>query len=577
MTQPTASPMPHAATAPRPVGMPPAPGQPMPGQAAHVRPVPVPTPAPAPVPGAVPGAAVPAHAPAPVAMPGQAPQMAPPMMPAMAPPAQTAPAMSPVASPSGMPAPPAPAQPGMPFPPPGQQPPMAAVPQASSVAMAPPDEASENGERALPSVTIHAFCERQETAGIINQSTRDWRMRRTNTKIYMGGLSAAIEFYRKENTPALVVIESGMRGAELFSQLEELAGVCDENTRVVVIGAANDIRLYRQLMEQGVSDYLVPPFTPLAFIRSIADLYLDPEAPFLGRSVAFFGAKGGVGSSTIAHNVAWQLSEFLQADTALVDLDASFGTTALDFKYDATSGLEEALAEPDRLDDVLLDRIMIRHTPRLSLLPASASLGRIGHDSEITEGFQTVVDVVRSVSPHVMLDLPHIWSDWTERLLTSADEVVLTATLDLACLRNTKNIVDFLKEKRPHDNEPILVVNMTGMANGITVEEFGAAVGLQPSVSFAFSPDVFVTAANEGEMISDSKQAAGTVEGFQRMASRIRTGEWPVVTAPKGGARSLLKSVGGKSSKADKPAKGEKSGKGESFIAGLLSKSKKEG
>ena len=443
------------------------------------------------------------------------------------------------------------------------------------VAVAPPDEASETGERALPSITVHAFCERQETAGVINQSTRDWRMRRTNTKIYMGGLSAAIEFYRKENTPALVVIESGMRGPELFSQLEELAGVCDENTRVVVIGAANDIRLYRQLMEQGVSDYLVPPFTPLAFIRSIAELYLDPEAPFLGRSVAFFGAKGGVGSSTIAHNVAWQLSEFLQADTSLVDMDASFGTTALDFKYDATTGLEEALAEPDRLDDVLLDRIMIRHTPRLSLLPASGSLGRVGNDMDATESFQTVVDAVRGISPHVILDLPHIWSSWTERVLTSADDVVVTATLDLASLRNTKNIVDFLKAQRPNDGEPILIVNMTGMASGITLEEFGAAVGLQPSVSFAFSPDVFVTAANEGEMITDSKQAAGTVEGFQRLASRIRTGEWPAAVAPKSSARSLLKSVSGKTTKADKGDKPK--GESKSFIAGLLSKSKKEG
>jgi len=165
-------------------------------------------------------------------------------------------------------------------------------------------------------------------------------MKRTNVKIYMGGLSAAIEFYHKENTPGLILIESGMRGPELFSQLEELASV----------------------------------FHPISLIRSMGELYSDPEKPFIGRVAAFFGAKGGVGSSTIAHNIAWALSENIQQETALVDLDASWGTTGLDFAYDASQGLEEALAEPDRLDETLLDRIMIRHTPKLSILPTAGSL-----------------------------------------------------------------------------------------------------------------------------------------------------------------------------------------------------------
>ena len=441
-----------------------------------------------------------------------------------------------------------------------------------------PEPGPEGGEKALPSITIHAFCERQDTAGVINQATRDWRMKRTNVKIYMGGLPAAIEFYRKETTPALIMIESGMRGPELFSQLEELAGVCDENTKVVVVGAANDIRLYRQLMEQGVSDYLVPPLHPISMIRSISALYLDPDAPFVGRVAAFFGAKGGVGSSTLAHNVAWQLSEHVQYDTALVDMDASFGTTSLDFHYDNSAGLEEALSEPERLDDMLLDRIMIRHTPRLSILPASGMLGKGVYSKE---SFESVVNAVRAVSPLSILDMPHVWTDWTESVLTAADDIIVTATLDLASLRNTKNLIDFLKAERPNDPDPILIVNMVGLCPGISVEEFGAAVGVQPSITFAFEPETFVGAANNGEMVTDMKQHGGTVQGFQRVASRLRYGEWPVSSpAAKINPRSLLK-VG--KDKADKPAKDKKAkapkGEGKeskSFIMGLLNKGKSE-
>ena len=330
---------------------------------------------------------------------------------------------------------------------PGAMPAPLAVPQQNIPMGVVAELDKEGGDRALPQISIHAFCDRQETAAVINETTRDWRMKRTNVKIYMGGLPSAIEFYHKENTPGLILIESGMRGQELFSQLETLASVCDEGTKVVMIGAANDIRLYRQLMEKGVSDYLVPPFHPINLIRSLGELYSDPEKPFIGRVAAFFGAKGGVGSSTIAHNIAWCLSEKIQQETALIDLDSSWGTTGLDFAYDATQGLEEALSQPDNLDETLLDRIMIRHTQKLSILPTSGSLAP--NSVQDPEAFEAVVNGVRSISPLSILDMPHQWMDWTSQILTNVDDIVITSTPDLASLRNTKNLIDFLRAKRP--------------------------------------------------------------------------------------------------------------------------------
>ncbi len=384
----------------------------------------------------------------------------------------------------------------------------------------------EGGEKALPSIAIQAFCDRSETAGVIHEMSSDWRMKRTNLKIFMGGLPAAIEYYHKENTPSLVLVESGMRGPELFAQLEQLASVCDEGTKVVIIGAANDIKLYRQLIDNGVSDYLVPPFHPLSVIRSISDLYVDPDKPFAGRVAAFFGAKGGVGSSTIAHNVAWSLSETIQQETALVDLDASWGTTGLDFAYDATEGLEEALADTERLDETLLDRIMLRHTAKLSILPASSSLSN--RPIMNTEAYEAVVNEVRAISPMTILDMPHFWSDWTSNILTNADDVVITATPDLANLRNTKNLIEFLKAERPNDAPPILILNKTGLSknNEISVKDFGAAVGLDPALVIGFDPDSFIEAANDGKMLSDVKAAAQTVNGLNYIAQRLKTGEF---------------------------------------------------
>jgi len=425
----------------------------------------------------------------------------------------------------------------------------------------------EGGERALPQLSIHAFCDRNETASCINQMTRDWRMNRTNTKIYMGGLPAAIDFYHKENTPGLILIESAMRGDDLFSQLETLASVCDEGTRVVIIGATNDIRLYRQLMEKGVSEYIVPPLHPLSMIRSLSEVFADPDRPFTGRAVAFYGSKGGVGSSTLAHNIAWTLSERLMQETSLIDLDSSWGTTALDFAYDSASGLEEALADADRLDDTLLDRIMVRHTPRLSILPTSSSL----NTKPVTDSaaYEAIITAVRSISPLAILDLPHIWNDWTTNVLTTVDDVVITTTPDLANLRNTKNLIDFLKAQRPHDTDPILVLNQTGRCrtkeDEISVENFAGAVGLEPSLVIGFDPDTFSRACNEGKMLAEMKTTEALVPGLDYLGHRLRTGKF---TAPPEMGASRLKL--GRKSKLT--GSGEPDGKSKSLIASLLRK-----
>jgi len=377
-------------------------------------------------------------------------------------------------------------------------------------------------------------------------TARDWRMKRTNVKIYMGGLPAAIEFYHKENTPSLIIIESGMRGEELFNQLESLASVCDEGTKVVMIGAANDIRLYRQLMDKGLSDYLVPPLHPLNLIRSLGELYTDPDQPFIGRVVAFFGAKGGAGSSSMAHNTAWVLSEHLGQETALIDLDSSWGTTGLDFSYDNTSGLEEALGEPDRLDEMLMDRIMIRHTQKLSILPTSSSLNtKPVMDSS---SYEAVVNAVRAISPISLLDMPHFWTDWTTNILTSVDDVVVTATPDLSGMRNAKNLIDFLKTQRPNDPEPILILNCVGMSPNteISVKDFGAMVGQDPHVVIGWDPDSHFEATNEGKMLADIKTATQTVQGLEFLASRLRAGTFDITSkAEVAPTKKGLLSIGG--------------------------------
>ena len=114
--------------------------------------------------------------------------------------------------------------------------------------------AAAMGQASVPRITIHVFCERPQTAAAIDRASRDRRMARATTIVQPGGLGAAVAYYQNQPTPSLVIVESSDRGQGLLGLLDQLAEVCDPGTKVVVIGAANDIALYRELMKRGVSE-----------------------------------------------------------------------------------------------------------------------------------------------------------------------------------------------------------------------------------------------------------------------------------------------------------------------------------
>ncbi len=107
----------------------------------------------------------------------------------------------------------------------------------------------------------------------------------------------------------------------------------------------------------GVSEYLVAPIDPVQLIRSISQPVHRSGAPFIGKTLAVTGVKGGVGASSIAHNLAWALSERVKINATLVDLDLNFGTTGLDFNHDATATIADALMSPDRFDEAVMGRL----------------------------------------------------------------------------------------------------------------------------------------------------------------------------------------------------------------------------
>ena len=379
------------------------------------------------------------------------------------------------------------------------------------------------GERArpIPRISIQAFCDDTRTAEVLQYAAEDRRLAKAHVSVHMGGIAAAIAHYVDSPTPNLIIVDSGLRGSELIPELDKLAESCDPGTRVVIVGRHNDVLLYRELLKRGVSEYLVAPIEPMALMESISNLYNNPNTDPVGHVFAFIGAKGGVGSSTICHNVAWTLSEVLKSDVTIADLDLAFGTTGLDFNQDPVQGIAEALAAPERLDDQLLDRLLTKCSEHLSIFAAPVILDK---DYDISpDACEMVIDVVRQNVPFVAVDLPHGWSAWTKRVLLQADEVIITATPDLANLRNAKNIIDLLKQSRKNDGKPHLVLNMTNVAKRqeITAKEFEQALDLKPISIIEYDSETFSQASNNGQMIEEMNAKAKATENFREIAMKM--------------------------------------------------------
>jgi pilus assembly protein CpaE len=386
---------------------------------------------------------------------------------------------------------------------------------------APPVEVQAEHIAPAPRVSVQAFCETVETAAAIQAAGEDRRLAKAHLKIQMGGITAAVEAYSNSPTPNVIMIESESRGDDILGGLDSLAEVCDAGTRVVVVGRHNDVVLYRELIRRGVSDYLIAPVGTLDVVRAVCGLFSAPDAKPVGRIVAVIGAKGGVGASTIAHNIGWAIARDLQLDTVVGDLDLGFGTAGLDYNQDPPQGIADAVFSPDRIDTAFVDRLLSKCTDHLSLLAAPATLDRVYDFS--TEAFDSICDALRATVPCTVLDLPHQWTGWTRRTLIAADDILIVAGPDLANLRNAKNLMDLLRAARPNDHRPSYCLNQVGIPKRPEIKpaDFAKALDDAPVAVIPFEPHVFGTAANNGQMIAELSSSHRTAETFRALGQLL--------------------------------------------------------
>ncbi len=389
-------------------------------------------------------------------------------------------------------------------------------------------------------LSIDAFAVSPDVAEMFKAVRDDRSLSKSRIEVLPGGLPAAVEHYRGRATPQVILVEVEGGAETVQAEIGRLAEVCEPGTRVIVIGHVNDIGLYRALMAQGVSEYLVRPVAARQVLGALSAAFDDPDAPARGRLIGVWGVRGGVGASTLAQNLAWEIGRATAEGVIYIDLDIAFGTSLLAFNIDVKQTVADALGHPERLDPVLMERFLAAYDDHLHVLAAP---GDPRAQVAITvEALDKLLDMALRMAAVVVVDIPRLWAPWTEHLLGSADDLIAVATPDLFCLKDAKIVLDLVGPKR--GEAPRLVLNRTDAARKtqLSAKDFEENLGVKPALALPFDPALFGEAANAGQMLGEASKTHKVVEQIQAFAGQIygRTAAARKPAGDRSGIQSLL-------------------------------------
>jgi pilus assembly protein CpaE len=319
---------------------------------------------------------------------------------------------------------------------------------------------------------------------------------------------------------------------DVLAAMDTLAEVCEPHTRVIALGVANDVTLYRELMRIGVSDYLVKPVTAEALTEALHRAErrqaAEPAPSKPARIVALVGARGGVGATSLALSVAWEAAHARQQRTVLIDLDLQFGAAALALDLEPGRGLREILANPERIDSLLLGSAMAHQSEKLRILGAEESLE---DDVEVApRALQALFSALSDEADLIVVDVPRRADRLSREALARADAVVVVTDLSLSGMRDTQRLLGLLKTLRPQGGIAV-AANRTGSGAGeVPQAEFERAIGTTLNVRVPFDVKAATAAAEQAKPLVAASRTAPAADELRRLAALV-TGEAPV-TAP---------------------------------------------
>ncbi len=376
-------------------------------------------------------------------------------------------------------------------------------------------------------VPFLAFTNDSESAAVLKQFAlkQGWG----EAVILQGDIDTASAFLKTNASPKVLCVD--IPSAEAApAALDRLADVCDPGIKVIVSGKINEYSFYCWLVEVGISNYLLKPFTPAALETAYGKSVEVPAAAHApaaevkkdGKIISVFGSRGGVGASTIAVNLAWLLAHKLEQKTALLDFDPQLGTAALALDLEPGRGLREALEKPDRIDGLFMDRVMVRLDDQLSILSTEESLEE--NVAASAAAAEALFKQTRPKFSHVVVDLPRTLSPYTRYALGHSDHIICVTEYTIMGLRESLRYLEYCRDvlKVPL---PIFVGSRVGMAgkHQMPQPEFEKGLGQKVAYNIPFILDAHA-AATAGELLVETTKNAPAIKALHSLASHFVEG-----------------------------------------------------
>jgi len=343
--------------------------------------------------------------------------------------------------------------------------------------------------------------------------------------VQSGGPDMLADMLAVAAAPRIIVVDVDGQ-TDSVASAARLVSLCGPTSKIIVVGSANDVSLYRRMLSAGVVDYLVKPLTAEQLTQTMTVAMREKPAVAankenkIAKIVVIIGVRGGVGASTVAINCGWLLAHKLNSNCALLDLDLQYGTSALALDLEPGRGLRDVISSPQRVDSLLIASSMVAESDQFSVLGAEEAV-----DEPVLMDGDAVTALLKEMSPSfdfIIIDMPRHVIAGQKRLLVAAHDFVIVTELSLAGIRDTLRIKNALKALNS-SAKIILVGACVGPAHSAQVDTAAFEKSVQMKLNLILPEDhkTAAEAANAGKAICALASHTPLAKALIALASQI--------------------------------------------------------
>ena len=284
----------------------------------------------------------------------------------------------------------------------------------------------------------------------------------------------------KEHTPDAFLVSFEEPVALAVQTIESLADAVP-GAPTIVYSSLTDAQSVRRAMLAGARDFIIKPLKPEDLSRAVYGVLeqeerkrlradgLTTETAARGTVITVFGAKGGIGKTTISTNLATTLAKITGASVCLLDMDTRFGDVAIMMDVAVEASIADVARRIDEIDRDKIRDYLVKHHSGVSILPAPL------HPTEwrnmTPQHIEKIVELLAQTHDYVVIDTPGTFNELIAATLELANLILLVTSMDIASIKDTALALEMLRAAAVSEDKVKLTINHSTAANTLREED----------------------------------------------------------------------------------------------------------